>query len=532
MFKRATTCSLIALATLAIFTFTFSIRTMATANNAMHQAAVMPPVGDSGELASSLLLSPPSATLPLSSLSMLSPGPSRVINDQPTPRNVAFAKGRVKYIEGYADGSFQPDGCITRTEAAAMLYRLVVDANKETNVAPVSDIAYSDVAGDEWYGHMVLYLTANGVMQGYVEGDFRPEAYMTRAEFAKTISACIADFNEYSYSPPMRFKDVPADQWAYMYISACASFGWIEGYGDGTFRPEKPITRAEAVTILNKALGRGMSPGGSLPTDSLRYTDLDESHWAYSQIMEASTSDALSANGASGEGEGEVTSGKSEGEGMADGEGEGEDEGGMQPSWPDDYFIPGELIVEMKEKTDVSTFIGMFPELQIKHIEDLYKKVKRGLDSTQTSLSDKTIFRIFLSDPSDDNVFAAKKIISRHPSVEYADLNGPLYWTNPIAPVLMITDDFMLGAVDVVMKTATDASELQVKIPHLPIEKVTIGSSEYYYSLGYFQYYVVLETKTKESVYWAIETLLADPGVVSAFPVYLVKYPWDNNVEQ
>ena len=443
--------------------------------------------------------------IPLSSKS------PRLINEQPTISGVTFSKERVKYIEGYPDGSFKPDDGVTRSEAAAMLFRLVVDPNKDAPIPVDARMGCSDVTGEEWFGHYALYATANGIMRGYPGGVFRPEAYMTRSEFATVLALSIIDNHNLSYGTSMLFTDIPADHWAYMYISACASFGWVEGYADGTFRPEEPITRAEAVAILNRALGRG-APQGDLFVGVPKYIDLVESHWAYYQIMEATVHwPALAHDGQIG------YEGGGYGGGVINGESSEANNYDTDAGDKGDVsIIPGELIVEMKEKTDASAFLGMFPELRIEYIVDLYEKAKSDLGGGPINLSNKTIFYIKLEERSVENVFAAIDIVSKHPDVKYAEPNETLYRTNKIVDLFLYNYEFIPGVVLLVVDPRMDVDEIQLNFPDIQIEDAIRIESNYHESIGQDVFYVILSTKTKESTYEAVELFLSYPNVISA----------------
>ena len=180
------------------------------------------------------------------------------------------------YIQGYSSGMFKPDTGVTRAEAAQMFYSLLLDRNGEKG-------SFSDVQG-QWYDNAVNTMAGLGVIHGYEDGRFRPDWKITRAEFV-TIAARFVTLTEGTSS----FSDVPEDHWAAPYIITAAERGWVSGFQDGTFRPEAGITRAETVTILNKMLGRQPDAHVSMKANVKNFYDVFPTHWAYANIIEAST---------------------------------------------------------------------------------------------------------------------------------------------------------------------------------------------------------------------------------------------------
>lgn len=189
-----------------------------------------------------------------------------------------------RYIYGYPDGSVQGEGNMTRAEAAAVFYRLYQgDYPKYTN--KISSGTFSDVSADAWYWEELATCYSLGLIVGYGDGTFRPDAPISRAEFA----VLAARWAELGYLDIPTFSDVQKGYWAYGYISAAVDAGWVVGYGDGTFRPDEYITRAEVVTLVNKMFDRQMT------AESLRelgvscpYNDLADTYWGYGNLMEAS----------------------------------------------------------------------------------------------------------------------------------------------------------------------------------------------------------------------------------------------------
>ena len=187
-----------------------------------------------------------------------------------------------KYINGSSDGLFHPDSPLTRAEAAQIIHSLITDATEEDKIA---DITFSDVPDNAWYAPAVNTLASYGVMSGN-EGKFHPTSNITRAEFVTILSR----FEELSESEKT-FTDVSEDFWGYRQVVSAAEKGWVNGYADGTFLPNKTLTRAEAVTIINRVLERYPDYDSIANGSAVRmFPDLTGSHWAYTQIMEASLS--------------------------------------------------------------------------------------------------------------------------------------------------------------------------------------------------------------------------------------------------
>ena len=184
------------------------------------------------------------------------------------------------YVNGYPDGTFRPERGITRGEVAAIFTRILTNKNAMRK----SETAFSDVTKEMWFSGSVKYLTDGKVLTGYPDGTFRPNAPITRAEFA-TIVARLKALNGGGED---KFYDL-GGHWAKARINAVASEGIVNGYPDGTFKPNKDITRAEAVKITNKLLNRDGDHDYLVTHDDYeRYSDVSESHWAFDDIYEAS----------------------------------------------------------------------------------------------------------------------------------------------------------------------------------------------------------------------------------------------------
>ena len=189
------------------------------------------------------------------------------------------------YLIGYSDGTVRPNGRITRAEVATIFFRLLTDDTRQRNWS--SENHFSDVSADKWYNNAVSTLCHMGVLGGYSDGTFRPNAPITRAEFAKiAVSfAQINGFSEYGY-----FTDVDSSDWYAPYVDAAKSVGLIEGYSDGSFKPGNKITRAEACTIVNRVLGRKPSKNNMKISDRINWPDCTTDDWFYEAIMEATNS--------------------------------------------------------------------------------------------------------------------------------------------------------------------------------------------------------------------------------------------------
>lgn len=185
------------------------------------------------------------------------------------------------FLVGYPDGTFGPERNMTRAEAAVMFARLLteqIEADKTyTNT-------FNDVPGNHWAADYIGYMQQFGIITGYPDGSFRPDAPVARAEFA-AIASRFEKLTEGTKS----FADVPADYWAAKYINFAATRGWVTGYTDGTFRPENPIARAEVAAVTCRLLERTADQDyiRSHPELLRTFRDMAESHWAYWYVMEA-----------------------------------------------------------------------------------------------------------------------------------------------------------------------------------------------------------------------------------------------------
>lgn len=188
------------------------------------------------------------------------------------------------YIVGYPDESVRPDASMTRAEATTVFYRLY-DGEYPEFERRMSNGTFEDVKTDYWFYKEVETLYNIGIVDGTDEHKFSPDAPVTRAEFA----VMAARFANLDYEGGNLFDDVPNGHWAYSYINAAANAGWVEGYPDGSFRPDEPISRAEVVRLVNGMINRNVT------LDKLKelgiecpYNDLVENHWGYCDLIEAS----------------------------------------------------------------------------------------------------------------------------------------------------------------------------------------------------------------------------------------------------
>ena len=187
------------------------------------------------------------------------------------------------YIVGYPDKTVRPQNGITRAEVATIFFRLLTDETRDANSTKSN--SYSDVAAGAWYNHAVSTLSAMGIVKGS-NGKFNPNAPITRAEFA----AIAARFDDKANTTTADFSDI-ASHWAKNEISAASNNGWINGYPDGTFRPDNKITRAEAMTLVNRVLKRLPETEEDLHDDMIKWSDnSDASQWFYLAVQEATNS--------------------------------------------------------------------------------------------------------------------------------------------------------------------------------------------------------------------------------------------------
>lgn len=204
-------------------------------------------------------------------------------NPDETPPTTLNDTDHYAYIVGYEDGTIRPNGHITRAEAATVFFRLLTDKARDANLTDRSP--YPDVSAGDWYNKAVATLSRMGILSGYEDGSFRPNATVTRAEFA----AMAARFDTEAKPVDTPFTDLTGC-WAADEIAKAYGKGWVNGYGDNTFRPNGPITRAEAVTLINRVLRRLPETDKDLLPDERTWPDNPETFWGYLALQEASNS--------------------------------------------------------------------------------------------------------------------------------------------------------------------------------------------------------------------------------------------------
>ena len=188
------------------------------------------------------------------------------------------------YIVGYPNGNVEPNGNITRAEVATIFFRLLTEEVRTANSTQSNSL--SDVTRGQWFNHAVSTLSSMGIVKGHNDGTFAPNAPITRAEFA----AIAARFDDKNTDTSSKFTDI-ASHWAKNEIGIAANKGWINGYPDGTFRPNQYITRAEAMTLVNRVLNRLPENSSDLLDSMIKWPDnSDASAWYYLAVQEATNS--------------------------------------------------------------------------------------------------------------------------------------------------------------------------------------------------------------------------------------------------
>ncbi len=184
------------------------------------------------------------------------------------------------YVVGYSDGTVRPGANITRGEVVGIFFRLMTKESRDLFFSEHNN--FSDVHEGQWYNTAISTLTKTGIIHGYPDGTFKPDRPITRAELAKVV-ALFANLTE----GEKEFSDI-AGHWAEPYILLAAGNGWIDGYPDGTYRPNQNITRAETMTLINRALGRNVEEEEHLLEGMLTWSDnMDPNAWFYYHIQEA-----------------------------------------------------------------------------------------------------------------------------------------------------------------------------------------------------------------------------------------------------
>ena len=208
-------------------------------------------------------------------------GTVTIPDDVPTGLN---GKDHYAYVVGYPDGMVYPQKNITRAEVATIFFRLLTDETREANMTKSN--SYNDMKDGAWYICAVSTLSKMGIIKGYEDGSFKPDASISRAEFA----AIAARFDPDGDKTPATFSDV-SSHWAKDEISIAANHGWIKGYEDGSFKPDQKITRAETMTLVNRVLKRLPETKDDLHKDMKTWPDnQNESAWFYLAVQEATNS--------------------------------------------------------------------------------------------------------------------------------------------------------------------------------------------------------------------------------------------------
>ena len=211
-------------------------------------------------------------------------GGGTIIPDDEPPKAELNETDHYAYIIGRKDGLVHPEANITRGEVATIYFRMLTDESR--NELWSQSNPYTDVQPDTWCNAAVSTMTRAGVIQGFSDGTFRPYAPITRAQFA-TIAV---RFFEVVYSGDDKFTDI-ADHWAKDYINKAAEAALINGFSDGTFRPNRNITRAQAMAIFNRVLGRAPEKDHLLPGEMITWPDnMDKNAWYYANMQEATNS--------------------------------------------------------------------------------------------------------------------------------------------------------------------------------------------------------------------------------------------------
>lgn len=187
------------------------------------------------------------------------------------------------YVVGYEDGCVRPNGLISRAETSSIFFRLLKDSVRDSKLLTTN--TYADVPSDHWANTAISTMTGLGIVQGYNSTTFEPSAPITRAQFA----AICARFDTGKSSGTQTFTDIKG-HWAEKYIERAAELGWIKGFEDGTFRPDTYITRAQAMTMINRVLNRIPEDASDLLPDMNVWPDCNPGDWFYLAVQEATNS--------------------------------------------------------------------------------------------------------------------------------------------------------------------------------------------------------------------------------------------------
>ena len=185
----------------------------------------------------------------------------------------------IQYIQGYPDNTVRPEAYITREEVSAVFFRLLATGYRES--IRTFDHNFPDVEITRWSTKHIATLARGGIVEGYPDGSFRPGNFITRAELATIASR----FDNLSPFIGNSFSDI-SGHWANKYINSAAAKGWVNGYPDGTYKPNQYITRAEFVTLVNNVLDRRVHKEDILP-EARQFPDLLKTKWYYEAMQEA-----------------------------------------------------------------------------------------------------------------------------------------------------------------------------------------------------------------------------------------------------
>lgn len=196
------------------------------------------------------------------------------------------------YLNGYGNGTFGPDNNMTRAQVAQMFYNLLL--NKDVPAT----VTFSDVPADAWYATAVNTLASLGIVNGIGNGQFAPDQFITRAQFT-VIAMRFTNGMTGTTNGENIFSDVNTSDWFYDQVVGSIQYGWITGYSDGTFQPNKTISRAEVTTIVNRMLGRSADEDyvDRHEADLHLFLDVNKDYWAYYQIVEATNAHNYEKNG-------------------------------------------------------------------------------------------------------------------------------------------------------------------------------------------------------------------------------------------
>lgn len=204
------------------------------------------------------------------------------IEDNEVPVAQLNKADHFQYIQGYPNNTVRPEGLITREEVTAVFYRLL-ESNYRASILTEEE-NFNDVNANRWSVKHIATLSNGNIVEGYPDGSFKPKNPITRAELATIASK----FDKLSGSETNSFSDIDG-HWAIKYINSAAAKGWVKGYPDETFKPDQYITRAEFVTLVNNVLARGVQKDNILKEVRV-YTDLLDTMWYYETMVEATNS--------------------------------------------------------------------------------------------------------------------------------------------------------------------------------------------------------------------------------------------------